>query len=194
VFRTSVHPGQLDAQGGQVHPGQGQDAGGDLPVNNDFGKGGRDTLVKLLANGPTKVISDISTDQRPGGLLRRRCSRPSRPTPTRCSSTLNEEESARALRELRKQGYNKPIVGETVLISQKVIELAGDAANGATGHVGLTVDAPSPADAGFKGKFYQAYQVHPGPQRHQGLHGRVRRSRPRSRRSASSTARPWRRR
>ena len=46
---------------------------------------------------------------------------------------LNEEESARALRELRKQGYDKPIIGETVLISQKVIELAGDAANGATG-------------------------------------------------------------
>ena len=29
-------------------------------------------------------------------------------------------------RELRKQGYDKPIVGETVLTSQKVIELAGD--------------------------------------------------------------------
>jgi branched-chain amino acid transport system substrate-binding protein len=88
--------------------------------------------------------------------------------PTRCSSTLNEEESARALRELRKQGYNKPIVGETTLTSQKVIELAGDAANGAVAHVGLTVDAPSPEMLAFKGKFYQAYKYIPD---HNGIKG-----------------------
>jgi branched-chain amino acid transport system substrate-binding protein len=65
----------------------------------------------------------------------------------------NEEESARALRELRKQGVTKPLVGETVLTSQKVIELAGDAANGAVAHVGLTVDAPNPAMRAFRAKF-----------------------------------------
>jgi hypothetical protein len=42
---------------------------------------------------------------------------------------LNEEESARALRELKKPGYDKPIIGETTLTGQKVIELARDAAN-----------------------------------------------------------------
>jgi branched-chain amino acid transport system substrate-binding protein len=56
---------------------------------------------------------------------------------------------------LKKQGYAKPIVGETVLTSQKVIELAGDAANGAVAHVGLTVDAPGDAMLKFKAKFYQ---------------------------------------
>jgi branched-chain amino acid transport system substrate-binding protein len=70
----------------------------------------------------------------------------------------NEEESARALRELRKQGYNKPIVGETTLTGQKVIELAGEAANGAVAHVGLTVDAPNPLMLKFKAKFYQDYK------------------------------------
>ncbi len=69
----------------------------------------------------------------------------------------NEEESARALRELRKQGWSKPIVGETTLTGQKVIELAGDAANGAIAHVGLTVDAALPAMAAFRGKFEKAY-------------------------------------
>ena len=67
---------------------------------------------------------------------------------------INEEESARALRELRKQGWIKPIIGETTLTGQKVIELAGDAANGAVAHVGLTVDAPNPLMLAFKGKFY----------------------------------------
>ncbi|HLW13853.1 MAG TPA: ABC transporter substrate-binding protein, partial [Casimicrobiaceae bacterium] len=70
----------------------------------------------------------------------------------------NEEESARALRELRKQGYDKPIVGETVLTSQKVIELAGDSANGVSAHVGLTADAPQATirkyDENFQKEFH----------------------------------------
>jgi branched-chain amino acid transport system substrate-binding protein len=69
----------------------------------------------------------------------------------------NEEESARALRELRKQGWAKPIIGETTLTGQKVIDLAGDAANGAIAHVGLTVDAPIPAIRAFRAKFEKAY-------------------------------------
>jgi hypothetical protein len=43
----------------------------------------------------------------------------------------NEEESARFLREARKQGVSKPLIGETTLLGQKVIDLAGEAANGA---------------------------------------------------------------
>ena len=76
----------------------------------------------------------------------------------RSSSTRNEEESARALRELRKQGYDKPIIGETTLTGQKVIELAGDAANGAVAHVGLTADAPQPAIKAFDDKFQKEYK------------------------------------
>ena len=58
---------------------------------------------------------------------------------------LNEDESARILKEMRRQDVKAPLVGETTLTGQKVIELAGDAANGALGHVGLTTDAPVPA-------------------------------------------------
>jgi len=70
----------------------------------------------------------------------------------------NEEESARILRELRKQGWTKPVIGETTLTGQKVIELAGDAANGAIAHVGLTVDAPLPAIRAFRAKFEREYK------------------------------------
>ena len=49
------------------------------------------------------------------------------------------------------------MIGETTLTGQKVIELAGDAANGAVAHVGLTVDAPIPEMLKFKAKYYQAY-------------------------------------
>jgi branched-chain amino acid transport system substrate-binding protein len=80
----------------------------------------------------------------------------------------NEEESARALRELKKQGYDKPIIGETVLTSQKVIELAGDAANGAVAHVGLTADAPQPTIKAFDERFQKEYKYKSD---HNGLKG-----------------------
>ena len=125
-------------------------------VNNDFGKGGRDTLIKLLADGPTKIVADISTDAGQvdfsAAVLKAKQS-----NADAIFAYTNEEESARLLRELKKQGWNKPVIGETTLVGQKVIELAGDAANGAMAHVGLTVDAPNDNMLKFKAKYYQAY-------------------------------------
>jgi branched-chain amino acid transport system substrate-binding protein len=62
------------------------------------------------------------------------------------------------LRELRKQGYTQPVIGETTAVSQKTIELAGEAANGMLGHVGLTVDAPEPRIKAFDEKFQREYK------------------------------------
>jgi branched-chain amino acid transport system substrate-binding protein len=125
-------------------------------VNNDFGKGGRDSINKALTELGVKVVADISTDSGQVDF-----SAPVLKAKQSNADALfvytNEEESARALRELRKQGYNKPIVGETTLTGQKVIDLAGEAATGAVAHVGLTVDAPSPLILKFKAKFYQSY-------------------------------------
>jgi branched-chain amino acid transport system substrate-binding protein len=123
-------------------------------VNNDFGKGGRDAITKALTDNGAKVVADISTDQGQidfsAPVLKAKAA-----NADALFVYLNEEESARALRELRKQGFAKPIVGETTLTGQKVIELAGDAANGALAHVGLTVDAPNAQMLKFKAKFYQ---------------------------------------
>jgi len=128
-----------------------------LYVNNDFGKGGRDSITKALEAQGVKVVADISTDSGQVDF-----SAPVLKAKQSNADVLfvytNEEESARALRELRKQGFAKPIVGETTLTGQKVIELAGDAANGAVAHVGLTVDAPNPQMLKFKARFYQDYK------------------------------------
>lgn len=124
-------------------------------VNNDFGKGGRDAIVKLLEGSPTKVVADISTDAGQvdfsAAVLKAKQS-----NADAVFVYTNEEESARALREFRKQGWTKPIIGETTLTGQKVIELAGEAANGAVAHVGLTVDAPQ--FKAFGTKFEQEYK------------------------------------
>ena len=126
-------------------------------VNNDFGKGGRDTLYKELERLGIKVAADISTDPGQvdfsGAVLRAK-----QASADAVVVYSNEEESARALRELKKQGYDKPIIGETVLTSQKVIELAGEAANGAVAHVGLTADAPQQPVKDFDRKFQAEYK------------------------------------
>ena len=126
-------------------------------VNNDFGKGGRDSMAKALEAQGIKVAADISTDPGQvdfsGAVLKAKQS-----NADAVFVYTNEEESARALRELKKQGYDKPIIGETTLTSQKVIELAGDAANGAVAHVGLTADAPQPAIKAFDEKFQKEYK------------------------------------
>ena len=136
-------------------------------VNNDFGKGGRESLAKALEPLGVKVIADISTDQSQvdfsAAVLKAKQS-----NADVVFVYTNEEEAARALRELRKQGVTKPIVGETVLTSQKVIELAGDAATGAVAHVGLTVDAPIASVRAFRARFAKEYRYVPD---HNGLKG-----------------------
>jgi branched-chain amino acid transport system substrate-binding protein len=133
-------------------------------TNNDFGKGGRDLIVKSLQDVGVKVAQDISTESAQidfsGPVLKVKQS-----DADVLFVYTNEEEAARILRELKKQGYNKPVVGETVLTSQKVLELAGGAADGAVAHVGLTPDAPTASikkyDAAFQ-KEYKAKSDHNG--------------------------------
>ncbi len=126
-------------------------------VNNDFGKGGLEMMKKALTGGPTAIVAEVSTDASQvdfsAAVLKAKQS-----DADAVFVYLNEDESARILRELRKQGWTKPIIGETTLTGQKVIDLAGEAANGAVAHVGLTVDAPIPAVRAFKAKFEKAYK------------------------------------
>jgi branched-chain amino acid transport system substrate-binding protein len=127
-------------------------------VNNDFGKGGLDTMKKALDAQGIKVATEVSTE--PGQLdFSGAVLKVKQSNADALFVYTNEEEAARALRELHKQGYAKPIVGETVLTSQKVIELAGDAATGATAHVGLTADAPQPTIRAFDEKFQKEYHA-----------------------------------
>lgn len=125
-------------------------------VNNDFGKGGRNAIVKELASRDIKVVADLSVESGQADFA-------ADVVKLKAANAdavfvyLNEEESARFLIEARKQGLDKPLIGETTLLSQKVVDLAKDAANGVKGHVGLTIDAPSPLVQDFARKFAAKY-------------------------------------
>ncbi len=125
-------------------------------VNNDFGKAGRDQLTKALAAANIKLAADISTE--PGQV-----DFAADVVKLKAANAdvqfiySNEEECARIMREAKKQGLKGPYVGDTTLLSQKTIELAGDAANGVQGHVGLTSDAPIKAVEDYKARFQKRF-------------------------------------
>src|SRR5438445_8207469 len=100
-------------------------------VNNDFGKGGRDSMSKALEAQGIKVVADISTD--PGQVdFSAAVLKVKQSNADAVFVYTNEEESARALRELKKQGYDKPVIVKTTMTGQKVIEPTGNAANRAS--------------------------------------------------------------
>ncbi|TMJ03755.1 MAG: amino acid ABC transporter substrate-binding protein [Alphaproteobacteria bacterium] len=136
-------------------------------VNNDFGKGGRDNFTKEMNARGIKIVADLSTESGQtdfaADVVKAKAA-----NAEAIFVYLNEEESARFLREARKQGIAVPLIGETTLLGQKVIDLAGDAANGARGHVGLSADIPVPAVAEFKNKFNARFKYVPD---HNGIKG-----------------------
>ena len=125
-------------------------------VNNDFGKGGHDTFLKEMAARNIKVVADNSTKSGQADFS-------ADVVKIKAANAdaifvyLNEEESARFLREAKKQGITAPLLGETTLLGQKVIDLAQGAAEGVRGHVGLTVDAPIPAVTAFADRFKKRF-------------------------------------
>src|SRR5499427_3758522 len=138
-----------------------------LWVNNDYGKGGRDVFLKEMAARNIKVVADISTESGQvdfaADVVKLKAA-----NADAVFVYSNEEECARIIREARKQGLKGPFIGDTTLLSQKTIELAGDAANGVMGHVGLSADAPIAAVGEFAARFQKRFNYKPD---HNGIKG-----------------------
>jgi len=136
-------------------------------VNNDFGKGGRDKLIKELAARNIRLVADVSTESGQvdfaADVVKLKAA-----NADAVFVYSNEEECARIMREARKQGLKGPFVGDTTLLSQKTIELAAEAANGVVGHVGLTAEAPMKEVQDFAARFERRFKYKPD---HNGLKG-----------------------
>ncbi|SOC36267.1 amino acid/amide ABC transporter substrate-binding protein (HAAT family) [Rhizobium subbaraonis] len=129
-------------------------------ANTEFGKGGHQAFVAEMEKAGIPIVVDVPAEQAQADfsadVLKLKNS-----DADAIFVYFTEEESARFLREARKQGIDKPLIGETTLIGHKVIELAGDAANGAMGHVGLTPDANIPALTEMVERFKTKYNYTP---------------------------------
>ncbi|WP_372604671.1 ABC transporter substrate-binding protein, partial [Actibacterium sp.] len=125
-------------------------------ANTEYGKGGHDAFVNVAEAQGMEVVADVPSEQGQADFAAD-VLKIKNAGAEAVFVYLTEEESARFLIEAEKQGLNLPTAGDTVLASQKVIDLAGGAAEGILGHVGLTADAPvdgiKAMDAAFTAKF-----------------------------------------
>lgn len=125
-------------------------------VNDEDGKAGRDAMARAMEAEDIQLAADLPTE--PGetdfaGLVRKI-------KQSNANTTfiyLNDEESARCLRELHDQAYGGWIVGETTLVSQNVLQLSGEIANGVRAHVSLTPNALAPPIKAFNKNFLKSY-------------------------------------
>jgi branched-chain amino acid transport system substrate-binding protein len=125
-------------------------------VNNEFGKGGHDVFVSQMKGAGIDVVADVPSEQGQADFAAD-VSKIKESGAQAAFVYVNEEESARFLREAKKQGLSIPLVGEVTLTGQKVIDLAGDASNGAYAHVGLTTGADVASIQEFRKKFQAKY-------------------------------------
>lgn len=129
-------------------------------ANTEFGKGGHDAFVEVAEDLGLEIVADVPSEQGQADfsadVLKIKNS-----GADAVFVYLTEEESARFLIEAKKQGLEIPKVGDTVLGSQKVIDLAGDAAEGAMSHVGLSADAPVERLKAMSDKFTERFGYRP---------------------------------
>lgn len=129
-------------------------------ANTEYGKGGHDAFVAVMEDLGLQVVADVPSEQGQADFS-------ADVLKVKGSGAevlfvfMTEEESARFLIEAAKQGVGIPIVGDTVLASQKVIDLAGGAAEGVQGHVGLTADAPVPQIQAMDKAFAERFGYRP---------------------------------
>lgn len=138
-------------------------------VNDAFGKGGRDTSIAEFKKRGVNVVADLSTEVQQVDFSAE-VSKAKASGADVVFPYLHEEEAARLLKELRKQGYPGIIAGDTSLTSSKTLELAGGAGNGVLGFVGLSADAPSPLVKKMVKAFEDEYKYKPD---HNGLKGYI---------------------
>ena len=126
-------------------------------VNNEFGKGGHDVFINEMKGAGIEVVADVPSEQGQADFAAD-VSKIKQSGAEAAFVYVNEEESARLLREAKKQGLTIPLVGEVTLTGQKVIDLAAGAAEGALAHVGLATSAPDPLIQEFVKKFQDKYK------------------------------------
>lgn len=121
-------------------------------VNNDFGRSGKDVLSRMLTVRGVDVALDLPIEY---GQLNYAVE----VSKIRSSGAdivfpyMTAEDTARFVLEYQKSGMTLPLVGETTLLQQNVLDIVGPGANGAICHLSLSADAPVEAIREFRERF-----------------------------------------
>ncbi len=129
-----------------------------LYSSDAMGKGLRDALVELLKPQGVQIVADVTSEvgqsDFTGELARIKAS-----GADTFFLYVHEEETGRVFRQAREIGLNKMMrfVGSSTLLTANVLRLAGDAADGALAHVGLTNTSPAimPVAARYEKKYQE---------------------------------------
>lgn len=129
-------------------------------VNSEYGKGGRDPFMAEMEQSGIAVtleaVTEVNQVDFASDVARIKAS-----DAEALFVYLTEEESARLLRELHRQGVDIPVIGEGGTFGPNVIRLAGDAAEGVLAHVPLTPHADVATIAAFNDAFVDRYNYTP---------------------------------
>lgn len=74
---------------------------------------------------------------------------------------VNEGEAGELLKELKKQGYAKPVVSDGLAAAPKVLAAAGEAAEGLLVHIIRSAEAPQPQVQAFAARYLARYNQRP---------------------------------
>jgi branched-chain amino acid transport system substrate-binding protein len=129
-------------------------------TNNEYGKSGRDAFVQEMEKAGIPIVADVPSEQAQtdfsADVLRLKNS-----DADAIFIYANEEEGARLLQEAKKQDIGKPMLGDSALTGQQVIELAGDAMTGFKGHTDFSPESDIPGVKGMVARFKEQYKYSP---------------------------------
>ena len=135
-------------------------SGGGATASTNFKNDVEMAVKKINAASGVKAVADISTDfdQIYFSAPVLKAKQPSAEALFVCT---NNEAAARTKRELRKQGWSEPVVGETTLTGQKVISSAGESAQWCGGPRGPDRGRAEAVDAQVQSARLPRLQIHP---------------------------------
>jgi branched-chain amino acid transport system substrate-binding protein len=127
-------------------------------VNTEFGRAGRDLFERESRARGLEVVGDIMVQPHQSEFSVELAAL-ARAEADAALIYLTEDESARLLTQMSQRAVSIPLFGTDTLIAQRVLDLAGPAANGVRAHVSETADIPELAD--FRRRYVARYKQPP---------------------------------
>ncbi len=120
--------------------------------NDEAGKSARDVMIDEAKSHGLKVLADLPSENNQSDFAAD-VIRAKSYNPDVYFIHLREPDTARLIREMRRQGVKTPMIGDTNIVSQVTLDLGKEAMEGVLGWVGLTPQAPHKTVQDFVKKY-----------------------------------------